>query len=215
MRALFHLDWINLFNVGASSHIYIGNWSFLMVRSWMYLVVSRFFLIGLLGFARRPRILLEKSVLPLVVIYCTYIAALIYYATQVFQQAGTSVIEGWYMTSLVPVEAVLFAEGAICWSNRYAKWMILAFVCFLTPLLIYGTVFVALPYYAGITSHGALTFHPHWSDFSLMSSRLLRFYPWIPLFIPWLLLAAAVCLVGYSTWKFINDARGNRAPGWM
>ena len=215
IQALFHLDWINLFNVGASSHIYIGNWSFLMVRSWMYLVVSRFFIIGLLGFARRPRTLLEKGVLPFVVIYCSYIAALIYYATQVFQLTGTSVIEGWYMTSLVPVEAVLFAEGAICWSSRYAKWMILTFICLLTPLLVYSAVFVASPYYAGITSHGAMTFHPHWSDFSLISSRLLRFYPWIPAFTPWLLLVAAVCMVGYSTWQLINDAKGNRAPGWM
>ena len=215
IQTLFHLDWVNLFNVGASSHIYIGNWSFLTVRSWMYLVISRFFLIGLLGFARRPRMLLEKHVLPFAVMYCSYIAALIYYGTQVFQQSGTSVIEGWYMTSLVPIEAVLFAEGAIGWSARHAKWMILAFVCLLTPLLIYSAVFVALPYYAGITSHGAMTFHPHWSDFPLMSSRLLRFYPWIPTFTPWLLLAAAVCLVGYSTWKFIVDARGNRAPGWM
>src|SRR5207248_9872708 len=83
IETLFHLDWMNLFNVGASSHIYIGNWSFLTVRSWMYLVISRFFLIGLLGFARRPRMLLEKHVLPFAVMYCSYIAALIYYGTQV------------------------------------------------------------------------------------------------------------------------------------
>src|SRR5207249_10297161 len=50
----------------------------------------------------------NRGVITLVTAYLVFAGALVYYATQVFQQTGTSVAEGWYLTTFLPVEALLF-----------------------------------------------------------------------------------------------------------
>src|SRR5207247_8137272 len=86
------------------------NWSFLSVRSWMYRVVFWLFVLGVMGLIR-GRIRSVSGALSLIICYAVFIAGLIYYATQVFQETGTSVAEGWYLTSFIPAEAVLFSAG--------------------------------------------------------------------------------------------------------
>src|SRR5262249_9107457 len=79
-----NMDWFGVLRLAAVSHIWIGNWSLLQYRSWMYEVVLVIFAFGLFGFVvfllkDKPRTL---SVL--VFIYVCFAAALVYYATQVF-----------------------------------------------------------------------------------------------------------------------------------
>ena len=128
--------------------------------------------------------------------YAVFGTALVYFATQVFQKTGASVIQGWYLTLFVPVEAVLFVAGARGWFERRWNWIVSALVVLFFALLIYSAVFVALPYYAGVTSHnpsGHLeTYHPAFDDLSLMTHRLLRFQPAVPAFVPWVFW----CVVG-------------------
>jgi len=83
---------------------------------------------------------------------------------------------------------------------------------FLLALLIYSAAFVAMPYHAGLTSHapsGHLqTYHPSLGDFPLMSSRLLRFYPYVPPAFAWLLFA----LVGvFGFYSILNICRSPNA----
>src|SRR5262249_20268527 len=107
-QALFKLDWLNLARVLRSSHIWIGNCSLLGVRSWWYQALSWMFILALLGFLRRPRRLLDRSIRPLAMIYLSILAALVYFATQVFVHQGITASEGWYLTAFIPVEVVLF-----------------------------------------------------------------------------------------------------------
>src|SRR5262249_48831211 len=113
VHALSKLDWSNFFKVLRSSHIWIGNWSFLGVRSWMYQSVFWIFLIGVLGLLRKPRQLLDRTIVPLFILYVVFAAALVYYATQVLLHTGQTVAEGWYLTSFIPIESVLFVTGAV------------------------------------------------------------------------------------------------------
>ena len=207
-RALWALDWKNVLNVLVSSHIWIGNWSFLGVRSWMYRAIFWLFLLGLVGLLGRST-RSNRGVMTLVTAYFIFAVALVYYATQVFQQTGTSVAEGWYLTTFLPVEAVLFVAGIRSLFRQRWKWAAATMKLFLIALLAYSAAFVSLPYYAGITSHkpdGHLaTYHPQLSDFPLMTSRLLRFHSWIPGWLPWLFLCAVIAFGLYSIERTIRQ----------
>ena len=189
------LDWRNVFSVVTGSHIWIGNWSFISVRSWMYRVVLWLFVLGILGLLRHGRRSL-RPVLPLIVVYITFGAGLAYYAIQVFQATGLSVAQGWYLSSFVPVEALLFVAGCRSWfAQRWRPAVIFAQIV-LTLLLVYSAAFVEMPYYAGMTAHkpdGHLAAYvPHLGDFGIISARPLRFYPHVPTFFPWILLLGVI-----------------------
>ena len=137
------------------SHIWIGNWSFLGVRSWMYQVVFWLFLITVAGLLLRRMRVASPVLSPLLFTYGVFAASLAYYATQVLQSTGESVAQGWYAACLIPVEATLFVAGARAWFPRFGTLLIAVFQLFLLALLFYTSAFISLPYYAGLTSHAA------------------------------------------------------------
>ena len=174
----------------------------------MYRAIFWFFLWGLVGLLGRST-RSNRGVITLVTAYLVFAGALVYYATQVFQQTGTSVAEGWYLTTFLPVEALLFVAGVRSLFRQHWKWAAATMKLFLIALLAYSAAFISLPYYAGIASHkpdGHLaTYHPQLSDFSLMTSRLLRFHSWIPAWLPWLLLCAVIAFGLYSIERTIRQ----------
>ena len=113
-----------------------------------------------------------------------FAAALLYYATQVFQNDGVSVIQGWYLTLLVPVEAVLFAAGTRSFFPKRWTAVVSVFSFFLLALTVYVNVFVMLPYYAGTTVQAG--------NAAIILDRLLRFHSWLPSLFPALLIVAFV-----------------------
>jgi len=210
-QALSGMDWRNAFNVAVSTHIWTGNWSFLGVRSWMYRVIAWSAFAGTLGLLRKPA-QIPRALPALVVLYAAFAGGLVYYATQVFQAFGLSIVQGWYLTSFIPVEAVLFVAGLRTLFT--ARWQLPALLMqtFLLALLVYSELFVAMPYYAGITSHQAdghlSTFHAMPGDFALISARLWRLHPWVPVFLPWLLIGS---VVAYGLYSIGSDVmRGSR-----
>src|SRR5439155_13866566 len=76
LGALAKLDWGNLLTVARSSHIWIGNSSLLGVRTWMYQVICWLFLFGIAGLLWKPRRLADRTLLPLVLTYAFFLAAL-------------------------------------------------------------------------------------------------------------------------------------------
>ncbi len=184
IRSVGGIRWWDVLKLTAVSHIWMGNWSLLQYRSWMYEVVMAFFAVGVLGFLIYLARVRSPILVALCLVYATFGLGLAYYATQVLQRTGIPIIQGWYLSPMVPIEALIFSIGAeflFRKSFRYAA----AFVatCFLA-LIIYGNVFIAAPYYTGLTDHapsGHLkAYHPHWGDLSVMMGRLTRFHPGIP-----------------------------------
>jgi len=215
VTSLGSIGWMGVLRLAAVSHIWMGYWSLLQYRSWMYDTVLIFLGIGLFGFVLYLRKSASQTMVMLIAIYAAYCASLLYYATQVFQQTGVPVIQGWYLTPLMPLETLAFVIGIeYVWSTKGMVWAtVTVAVCFLA-LLIYGNAFVAAPYYSGLTEHAASghlrAYHPHWADVSLISSRLVRFHPWIPaVFLP--LLGLTVLLTGFSLiWAYYDRAAERR-----
>jgi hypothetical protein len=196
------IGWLDVFRLAAVSHVWMGNWSLLQYRGWIYQTVLYMFGIGVAGFI----LYIAKSGKPvnrvLLFIYLVFGASLIYYATQVFQKTGTPVIQGWYLSPLVPLEALAFVTGMRFLLQSRGMTIAVAFagLCFLA-MSIYGNAFIAAPYYTGMISHapsGHLrAYHPLWTDIPVISARLTRLHPWIPNAIP-LSLASSVLLLGFT-----------------
>jgi hypothetical protein len=206
VAALGRLDWLNVANVVRFSHIWIGNWSFLNVRGWMYQIISWMFLLAIAGCIGGWRLGSQRrALLALSVNYTLFLAALVYYATQVFQHTGTSVAEGWYLTSMIPTEAVLFAAGVRSLFPRRWPACVGVFGLFLLVLNIYGDFFVMFPYYAGFTAHASSghlqTYHASTVDLRIILERLLRFQPWLPRLAP---LALIGIFVSFGLWWIIT-----------
>jgi len=212
LAALGMINWTDLFRLTAVSHIWMGNWSLLQYRSWIYETVFVLFVIGIAGFMAYLRKSKSRSVRAFIVIYVVFCASLVYYATQVFQQTSLSVIQGWYLSPLVPIEALAFVLGIhFLFGQRIMTWVV-AFValCFLA-MLIYGTGFIAAPYYSGLTDHapsGHLrAYHPDSGDASTMGARLTRLHAWLPISAP-LYLALGVLASGFILiCVFVKDVR--------
>lgn len=193
-ETLRRVDWENVVRVAVRSHIWAGNWSLLGVRSWMYGVIAFTALAGLVGLLLRP-LRTPRNTTALVLVYISFAAGLAYYATQVFQAVGLSVAQGWYLTLLIPVEFLLIVAGSqALWGKSW--WVPVYFLQLIFVLfMVYSEVFVAMPYYSGLTAHATsghlTTYHPALQDFMLMTTRLLRFQPSIPTYLPLLLLMVA------------------------
>jgi hypothetical protein len=200
-QALSKMNWLNLFRVLRSSHIWTGNWSFLSVRIWMYQVVFGIYILGIVGLLR-GRLQNPKAVAALATCYVSSIAGLIYYGILVFRAGGTSVTEGWYLAPMIPAEIVLFAAGIQSLFGKHRRWLFIFSQTCLMLLLAYTAAFIEMPYYSGMTAHAAngqlAAYHPRLFDFGLMTHRLLRFQPSIPAVLPWFLLGAFVIFWFYS-----------------
>jgi hypothetical protein len=185
IAAATQVDWIGVVRATAASHIWTGFWSLLQFRSWMYAVVFYAFLAGAAGFAlwlMRPD---SRAGRALAAVYVFFWIALMYYATQTFQSTSQAIIQGWYLTPFIAFEVFIFVAGA----SRLAgeKWTpaLLAFAgVALLALTIYGTCFVAAPYYSGLTDHapsGHLrAYHPSFEHTTILASRIGRLFPGFP-----------------------------------
>ncbi len=196
LGVLAQMDWMNVLTSARKLHIWIGNWSFLDVRTWMYQAVTWLFVLGAAGLLEGLRRRKKWRLAPVLAAYAAFLAGVAYHATQAFQADGISTAAGWYLTSAIPLEAVIFVAGAEMWPRRYGKWFILTMAVFEVALLAYTTMFVEVPYYSGFTSHGPsgslMAYHPSRGDFGMMSVRLLRFTPFVPPFLPWLIFPVAI-----------------------
>lgn len=211
LAALGQIHWVDMFRLAAVSHVWIGNFSLLQYRSWIYKIVFAMFAVGVIGFFAWLRKSSSPAMQALGFTYAMFGAALVYIATQVFQEAGISVIQGWYLSPFLPVEALLFVIGVHhLFPTRGARAFI-GFVsfCFLA-MSIYGTAFIEAPYYSGLTSHGPSgslrAYHPQWADISAIGERLTRFHPWIPDAMP-LILGISVLITGlFLIWSYASQS---------
>ena len=216
LATLGQIHWVDMFRLAAVSHVWIGNFSLLQYRSWIYKVVFALFMIGVAGFIAWLRKTSSPAMHALMFTYALFGAALIYIATQVFQEAGISVIQGWYLSPFLPLEALLFVIGVHhLFPSRGAK----GFICFVSfaflAMSIYGTAFIEAPYYSGLTSHGPSgslrAYHPQWADIAVMGERLTRFHQWIPDATP-LILGISVLLAGlFLIWSYASQPSSSSA----
>jgi len=107
------------------------------------------------------------------------------------------------------LEAVLFVAGIQAWSRRHWQWAAAVMLLFLFTLFVYTAVFVEVPYYSGLTAHtesgNVRAYRPHIEDFGVMTTRLLRYYNSVPIFVPWVLIACVAIFAAARIQQVFRD----------
>lgn len=145
------MNWLRVADAAAFTHIWIGGWSFLVVRSWMYRVFELIAAAGAIGLGvhmlrtiRHSRWSASQDLLILLLAFATMCSALAYHSLVIFMMKGISTGIGWYLYAVIVPEAVLLAVGL---RNQWA----LASTCLLAGALdLYTMNLKLMPHHTGM-----------------------------------------------------------------
>lgn len=135
-----HVDWLGALSFGFNSHIWLGNWSFIGLRSWMYQLLALLFVIVATSAAfQLPRgplvrfLLAAQLMLPV---------GLAWHVILNFAASGRSSTFGHYLDGCLLAESVILAPALTSISGRL---MLAGFIVFNA----FGRWIYLLPFYAG------------------------------------------------------------------
>jgi 4-amino-4-deoxy-L-arabinose transferase-like glycosyltransferase len=159
LRAVGQSHWARVFDMVIVSHIWLGDWSFLGLRAWMYRGVELMMVAAIAGVCiqavrERPGLPQPRELGLLALPYLTMVVGLCFHAAQVFRARGSAATVGYYLYALVVPEAILLTVGIarlMPGRKRLLAVPIVAFV--LIGLEQFGAWFVLFPYYAGLIRH--------------------------------------------------------------
>ncbi len=142
------IDWLRVADFALVSHIWLGGWSFLVVRTWMYRTIELIMLAAGIGIALQlARRRLSEPIAICAGTLLSFIAGMAWYAYATWRATGEAAVLGYYACALIVPEAICLVAGL---TTRYLVPAVVA--CFAT-IELYGTVFLLMPYYAKITAH--------------------------------------------------------------
>lgn len=159
IRAAGQIDWLRVFDLMILSHIWLGDWSFLVVRTWMYRVVELIMFVAILGVCtqvvrERSRLPKRKELVLLVLPYLGMVAGLCFHAIEVFRARGSAATVGYYLYALAVPESILLVSGIARMIPAKLRLLTIPFVVIvLIALEQFGAWFVLFPYYAGLIRH--------------------------------------------------------------
>jgi len=181
-RQIFRIQWGVVIDSILFSHLWLGAWSTLTVRSWMY----HFFylLIALAAAGLLRAVLLHKDragpLLLLAAFFLTFWAGQLYHTITMFMVWGIATTLGSYLYAIVTAEVALAVAGLRAIAPRAARPLVVPFGVAIFALLdLYTVHLVLLPHYAGLTAHrpdGAVAaFHPGNANLAEFLNRLHAF----------------------------------------
>lgn len=133
--------------------LWMGNWSFLVARSWMYRVAAAGAILALFGVAR----LLWRRVVDIWILSAfgaAFALALLYFGLGSFAAGLGAGSHGWYACCVAAPIAVLALAGLrAALPIRVRPYSGPAAVLALSSLELFGLHFYQMPYYAGLISH--------------------------------------------------------------
>ncbi len=135
-------SWIRVADFVTLSHIWLGDWSFLVVRTWMYRAAELILALAIVRAALRAR---TANWALLATLGAAFLAGLAYHATTGLRTQGTAGTMGYYLYALTAAEAIVLVGGL----GRFAGLVAIVF----GTIEIFGTWFLQLPYYAGLIEH--------------------------------------------------------------
>jgi 4-amino-4-deoxy-L-arabinose transferase-like glycosyltransferase len=151
------IQWRVAADLAFTTHVWVGNWSFLVVRSWMYHLVGWVAAAAALGVLIRmvrpgpPR---RPDLLGLVLAYLAMLFALAFHAVTTFAAMGTGATLSYYLYGVVAAEAVLATVGlAAIVPRRCAAFVAPCLALLFAALDVYGAQFYLVPYYTGMIVH--------------------------------------------------------------
>jgi hypothetical protein len=161
LRTAGHVNWMQALDANFSSHIWVGGWSFVCVRGWMYHVFAMLAFLAIVGIV--GTILRGKPAAPLadiggvrmlVVVFAAFAAGLAYHAVTLFAVHGISAVNGWYIYGLAAGEAVLWPLGLMVLIPSGGRPYVFPLLCVtFLALEAFAMHIYLLPYYAGFIAH--------------------------------------------------------------
>jgi len=173
LRAMERINWLRVADFALGSHLWLGGWSFLVLRTWMYRTMELVLLAACAGlvlrFARRDMRLPAASLpsrtnaagsrMPLqicIAVLLSFWAGMGYYAFTTYLATGEAAVFGYYAYALVAPEAVCLTSGISALVPALRNhWIVPGLVVCFAAMEVYGTVLCLMPYYAGVTAHTA------------------------------------------------------------
>jgi hypothetical protein len=166
------VDWRTAAQSLSLSHLWVGNWSFLQTRSWMYRVFEGIGVLALLGFVRAQFDLLrsetgtlrEGHILLLAGVYFSFLTGIAYHVLVNFINSDISSSTGWYLYAVILPEVLLITVGLfLLLPARCRRFAVPVSIGCFALLELYTAHFLLIPYYTGFIAHaptGALkSFH--------------------------------------------------------
>ncbi len=138
------VQWLVAADAVFRSFVWFGDWSFLTVKRWMYLLAAAL----LLAAAARAipmwrRYLLEFTLL------AAFGCAMAYNVVLTHRNHGISASTGWYLCTLLSAFAIVVSAGALA----LQRWLPLLIAVTFAIISFYGDQFLSIPYYTGIIVH--------------------------------------------------------------
>lgn len=175
------VDWLRAMDVFFSTHLWVGGWSFLFLRKWMYSLAHFTLLIALAGLGKslwrkwKSDQSLPKDFFVLSGFCLFFLAGLMWHMVLCQAAWGEVALNGWYYCSSLAGTIPLLILGLREWCpKRLAMRLAGLPLIALAVLDFYGEFFVALPYYSGALIRNASgrlsSFHPE----ALSSSDVSR-----------------------------------------
>jgi len=157
LQAARSINWSATIDTFLFTHIWVGGWSFLVVRSWMYRVVESIALVAAVGLVILAwrRKFTSKLVLTSAM-YILLCAGLAYHAVTMSLVRNTPATMGWYLYACIIAEVSLLTWGLIGLAGAHAAVRALAAIaCLAIALDVYTVHFVLTSYYTGQIAHSA------------------------------------------------------------
>jgi hypothetical protein len=138
LSGLFQINWLSAAHVIAKSFIWFGAWSFLTLKSWMYVAIE----IGALAaFALAAKNRTAGMTVP-AALCASYIAAMAYGVAVYWATQHVPNLPGWYLWPVAAMLAVILVDGL----QRFTVLMIAG----LAAIDLYGVTALLVPWYAGL-----------------------------------------------------------------
>jgi hypothetical protein len=161
---LLAMDWPEIWMLVSSSYFWIGGWSFLLLRGWMYWVLRAIWLLALGGLAMaafrmaKAKAMQNKLTTPEfwlipVPLFMIFLLSIFYQSWQIFSAQGQSTAIGWYLCSIsVAMVPMLVAGMGYVFGPVAAPRVAALLAVLFAGLDLFTFNLVSLPYYAGLTS---------------------------------------------------------------
>jgi hypothetical protein len=159
------------------SHLWLGAWSTLTVRSWMYHLFYLLIALAMLGLAFRMS---TSAIRILAGFVLTFWLGQLYHANLLSMVWGIATSLGVYLNAVAAAEVTLCVAGLRALSPRAARRFVAPSGVALFALFdLYTLHMVALPYYTGLIAHRpggpVANFHPAAASFPECLARLAAF----------------------------------------
>lgn len=142
---VFQINWFGTLHVVAKSFLWFGAWSFLTLKSWMYLIVEAGCLAAaVLAWKRRAEVRVPAIVTGFYLLAIAY-GSIIYWVGQHVPN-----LPGWYLWPIGSQIMLILAAGLRRWS--------VSLIAALGAIDIYGMAALLIPYWAGLAerNHAAI-----------------------------------------------------------